>query len=70
MSRRSGSEGALAGNRQGHPARRAVRQPGVALSNRFKFARKLVQPYPALVALRRDVELSVHQAAARRLTAA
>ncbi|MHB1559749.1 MAG: DUF1549 and DUF1553 domain-containing protein [Isosphaeraceae bacterium] len=36
----------------------------------LEFARKPVQPDPALVALRRDVEMSVEQAAARRLTAA
>jgi hypothetical protein len=40
------------------------------LSNRFESAGELVQPYPALGALLRDVELRVHQAAARRLTAA
>jgi hypothetical protein len=40
------------------------------LRNRLEFARRPIQPDPALVALRRDVEMSVEQAAARRLTAA
>ena len=39
------------------------------LRNQLEFARKPVQPDPALLALRRDVEMSVEQAAARRLTA-
>ena len=40
------------------------------LRAQLEFAKKPVQPDPALVALRRDVEMSVEQAAARRLTAA
>jgi hypothetical protein len=41
-----------------------------ALRNQSEYVRKPVQPEPALVALRRDLEMSVQQAAARRLTAA
>jgi WD40 repeat protein/mono/diheme cytochrome c family protein len=40
------------------------------LRAQLELAKKPIQPDPALVALRRDVEMSVEQAAARRLTAA
>jgi WD40 repeat protein/mono/diheme cytochrome c family protein len=40
------------------------------LRNQLEYVRKPVQPDPSLVALRRDVEMSVQQATARRLTAA
>jgi hypothetical protein len=40
------------------------------LRAQLEFARRPIQPDPALLALRRDVEMSVEQAAARRLTAA
>jgi WD40 repeat protein len=40
------------------------------LRNQLEFAKKPIQPDPALLALRRDVEMSVEQAATRRLTAA
>jgi hypothetical protein len=40
------------------------------LRAQLEFAKKPVQPDPALVALRRDVEMSIEQATARRLTAA
>ena len=40
------------------------------LRDQLEFAKKPIQPDPALLALRRDVEMSVEQAAARRLTAA
>jgi Tfp pilus assembly protein PilX len=40
------------------------------LRNQLEFAKKPIEPDPALVALRRDVEMSVEQAAVRRLTAA
>jgi WD40 repeat protein/mono/diheme cytochrome c family protein len=40
------------------------------LRDQLEFAQRPVGPDPALVALRRDLEISVQQAAARRLTAA
>jgi hypothetical protein len=40
------------------------------LRDQLEFAKKPIQPDPALVVLRRDVEMSVEQAASRRLTAA
>ena len=40
------------------------------LRSQLDYVQKPVQPDPALVALRRDLEMSVQQAAARRLTAA
>ncbi len=40
------------------------------LCAQLEFAKKPVRPDPALVALRRDVEMSIEQATARRLTAA
>ncbi len=40
------------------------------LRNQLEYAKKPIQPDPALLALRRDVEMSVEQAAVRRLTAA
>ncbi len=54
------------------PARR--RYPSIPnfkeLRGQLEYAKKPVQPDPVLVALRRDLEISVGQAAARRLTAA
>jgi hypothetical protein len=40
------------------------------LRNQLEYVKKPVQPDPVLVVLRRDVEISVEQAATRRLTAA
>jgi hypothetical protein len=40
------------------------------LRSQIEYVQRPVQPDPALVALRRDLEMSVQQAAARRLTAA
>ena len=40
------------------------------LRGQLEFAKKPVQPDPALLALRRDVEMSIEQATTRRLTAA
>ena len=40
------------------------------LRAQLEFAKKPVQPDPALLALRRDVEMSIEQATTRRLTAA
>ena len=40
------------------------------LRDQLEFAQRPVQPDPALVNLRRDLEMSVQQATARRLTAA
>jgi hypothetical protein len=40
------------------------------LRDRLEFAQRPIQPDPGLVALRHDIEMSVQQAAVRRLTAA
>ena len=59
--------------------RRAQRQQGAfadrspaasSCAHQLEFAQRPVQPDPALVDLRRDLEMSVQQATARRLTAA